>query len=84
MPTVQHHYPDETTRRRTLTIEEAARVLGIGRQTAYDAAATGELPTVRIRGRLLVSKARLAALLGEDPGCERGDADEIGDAASKT
>jgi excisionase family DNA binding protein len=65
MQMIQHRKPDEPTRR-TFTIDEAAEILGIGRQTAYAAARTGELPVVRVGGRLLVPRARLAELLGED------------------
>ena len=43
----------------TFTIPEAARRLGIGRNTAYEAARTGELPTIRIGKRLLVPRAAL-------------------------
>jgi predicted DNA-binding transcriptional regulator AlpA len=32
--------------RLTLTIEEAAKLLGIGRQLAYDRARTGEIPAL--------------------------------------
>jgi excisionase family DNA binding protein len=35
-----------------LTVEEAGKVLRIGRSSAYEAARTGQLPTVRI-GRIL-------------------------------
>ena len=35
----------------TLTIEEAAKVLGIARQTAYDLAARGGLPGARRLGK---------------------------------
>jgi excisionase family DNA binding protein len=52
--------------RQTLTIPEAAEVLGIGRGLAYEAARTGELPgVIRVGRRLLVSRARLMELLGE-------------------
>lgn len=47
----------------TITVEEAGELLGIGRRTAYRAAATGELPTVRIGRRLLVPTTRLLRLL---------------------
>ena len=47
----------------TLTILEAAKALGIGRNTAYLAAASGELPVIRIGGRLLVPRAALERLL---------------------
>jgi excisionase family DNA binding protein len=49
----------------TLTIEEAAKLLGIGRGLAYQAAARGELPGVlRIGHRLIVARAPLEAWLG--------------------
>jgi excisionase family DNA binding protein len=47
----------------TLTIQEAARALGITRNTAYAAARDGDLPTIRIRNRILVPKAALERLL---------------------
>jgi excisionase family DNA binding protein len=49
--------------RKTHTVEEAAQVLGIGRNAAYDAAKRGELPTIRIGRRLLVPSAALDRLL---------------------
>ena len=52
-----------STERQTLKIEEAAKVLGISRNTAYDAARTGQLPTVKIGKRLLVPRVALARLL---------------------
>lgn len=52
---------------RTMTIEEAARALGVGRSSAYEAARRGELPTIRIGHRVLVPRAALAQLLGEAP-----------------
>ena len=51
--------------RLTLTIEEAAKVLGIGRQLAYDRVKTGEIPAIRIGRRLLVSRAALEKLLAD-------------------
>lgn len=49
----------------TFTVEEAAELLGISRGLAYQAAATGELPVVRVGGRILVPRARLMEMLGE-------------------
>jgi excisionase family DNA binding protein len=49
--------------RQTLTVEEAARVLGIARGSAYEAAKVGHLPTIRIGRRLLVPRAALERLL---------------------
>jgi excisionase family DNA binding protein len=49
--------------RRTRTVEEAAQILGISRASAYAAAKTGELPTIRLGNRLLVPDAALEKLL---------------------
>jgi excisionase family DNA binding protein len=48
----------------TLTIEETAIALGIGRTAAYAAAASGEIPARRIGRRYVVPKAALEAFLG--------------------
>lgn len=48
---------------RTLTIPEAAKVLGIGRTSAYRAARAGELPILKIRNRVLVSRDGLDEML---------------------
>jgi excisionase family DNA binding protein len=50
--------------RMTVTVEEAAQLLGIGRQSAYQAARAGELPTIRLGRRLLVPRAQIERLLG--------------------
>ena len=55
---------DRDGRRRTLTIPEAAEKLGISRNSAYAAAARGELPLIRVGKRLLVPSAALNAMLG--------------------
>lgn len=49
--------------RLTLTIEETAKLLGIGRQLAYDRVKTGQIPVIRIGRRLLVPKKALEKLL---------------------
>lgn len=40
--------------RATISIPEYAQIIGVGSQTAYDAARAGEVPTIRVRGRVLV------------------------------
>ena len=50
---------------RTISVEAAGKMLGLSRASSYQAAATGELPTIKIGRRLLVPRAKLAALLGE-------------------
>ena len=52
-----------STDRATLTIEEAAAVLGLGRSAAYEAARRGELPIIRIGRRLLVPRIALNRML---------------------
>ena len=46
-----------------LTISEAAKLLRVGRNSAYEAARRGELPTLRIGRRLLVPRAALTDML---------------------
>ena len=53
--------------RATITVSEAADILGIGRSAAYEAVARGEIPAIRVGRRLLVPLARLYALLGISP-----------------
>ncbi len=53
--------------KKTLSIPEAGKALGIGRSAAYEAARTGQLPTIRIGRRLLVPIIALERLL-EDAG----------------
>jgi len=51
--------------RQTYTIEETARILGIGRNTAYTAAASGAIEAIKIGKRLLVPKATIERMLGK-------------------
>jgi len=44
----------------------AGRILGLSRQSAYDAATRGDLPTIRIGRRLLVPTAALRRMLELD------------------
>lgn len=60
----------ELASRGTCSIDEAAAVLRIGRSTAYAAAHDGSLPVFRVRNRLLVSTAKLLAMLGVESPCE--------------
>lgn len=48
----------------TMRVEDAGQLLGMSRTSAYRAAARGELPTIRLNGRLHVPTARLRSLLG--------------------
>lgn len=53
--------------RATLTVEEAAQVVGLGRSSAYDAVKRGDLPSRRVNGRLLVPVPALLHWLGAAP-----------------
>jgi len=57
----------------TLTVAEAAKCLGIGRNSAYEAIAKGEIPVVKIGKRLLVPKAALEKLLAAGQSRKNGD-----------
>lgn len=48
----------------TVSVDEAARLLGMSRSAAYRAAAAGDIPTLRLGRRLYVPTARLLELLG--------------------
>jgi excisionase family DNA binding protein len=48
----------------TLTVEQAAKLLGVGRNQTYEAVAKGELPAMRIGRRWVIPTVRLLRLLG--------------------
>jgi excisionase family DNA binding protein len=50
--------------RLTLTVEEAAQLLGISRAFAYEAVRRGEISSITIGRRILVPKAALHRLVG--------------------
>lgn len=49
--------------RSTLSVEEAADVLGLSRAGAYAAATSGDLPVVRVGRRMVVPRFALERLL---------------------
>ncbi len=50
-----------------LTVDEVAKALSISRGLAYEMARQGKIPALRLGKRLVVPKAKLAELLGEQP-----------------
>ncbi len=56
----------ESAERLTMSVTEAAKRLGIGRNQAYEAIRRGEIPSVRIGRRLLVPHAGLKKMLSDD------------------
>jgi excisionase family DNA binding protein len=51
------------SQRRTLSVEEAGRMLGISRGAAYEYAKSGAIPTIKLGKRVLVPKAAFEKLL---------------------
>ena len=60
-----------TDQRLTVTVTEAAELLGISRGMAYECVRTGEIPSGRLRGRILVPRQRLDELLAGNDGNAR-------------
>ena len=48
----------------TLTVEQAATVLGVARSTAYELVRAGDIESIRLRRRIVVPVAHLAERLG--------------------
>ena len=65
-----------TAERETMSVPEAARRLGISRNSAYAAIQRGELFAVRIGHRLVVPKRAVDRLL-DGPAPDRGAAPEL-------
>ena len=63
----------DTQAKLTLTVQEAATLLGIGRNSAYEAIKTGTLPSVQIGRRILVPRAALERMLIVPNETEDGD-----------
>jgi excisionase family DNA binding protein len=51
----------------TLSVDEAANVLGVGRSTAYTAVHSGEIPSIRVGKRIRVPTAAVRRMLDLDP-----------------
>jgi excisionase family DNA binding protein len=52
----------------TVTVEEAAEMLGISRSSAYECVHRGELQALRLGRRLVVPRSALEEMLGGAPG----------------
>lgn len=51
------------TTRRTYTVPEVAEMLGISRSTAYECVRRGEIPSLKLAGRVVISRAAFEAFL---------------------
>lgn len=70
---------------KTMSVPEAARELGISTSAAWRHISTGRIPSLRLGGRVLVSRARLAALIdGDEPIAAESSPNTKGAAASRT
>ncbi len=56
---------DNNEERQTITVPEAARLLGIGRGSCYEAIKRNELPHIKIGKRILVPKHGLLQMLSQ-------------------
>lgn len=52
--------------RLTYSVDEAARLVGLGRTSMYALINSGDLAVVRVGRRILIPRASLAAFLGTD------------------
>lgn len=52
---------------RTVSVEEAARLLGISRSTAYECVRSGSIPSLRFRRRIVIPAVVIDQLLGGAP-----------------
>lgn len=48
----------------TISVDETALLLGVGRSTVYAAVKLGEVPSIRIRNRLRIPSSWLLQILG--------------------
>ena len=51
--------------RPVLSVNEVAKLLGLNRNSVYEAAKRGELPIIRLGRRVLISRAGLQRMLDE-------------------
>ncbi len=52
--------------RQTYKVEEAAKILGIGRNLAYELVRSGQIPSLRLGRRIVVPKGVFDRLLSGD------------------
>lgn len=49
----------------TVRVEDAARILGISRNSAYEGVRVGEIPSIRVGRRVMVPTASLLKMVGQ-------------------
>ncbi len=58
---------EPTAHRLTVSVAEAAAILGIGKSAAYEAVHSGDIPSIRVGRRWLVPRAALDQMLAVTP-----------------
>ncbi|MCP4303668.1 MAG: helix-turn-helix domain-containing protein [bacterium] len=66
----------DTQRKRTYTVTEVARELGISRSTAYECVRTGEIPCLRFRRRIVVAASVIDQMLSPAAGSSSAEPSE--------
>ena len=51
----------------TMRVPDAGKILGMAPNAAYRAAKSGDIPTIRVGGKIIVPTAKLRAMLGLPP-----------------
>lgn len=59
----RRHKPAAGTPSRTLTVTEAAAILGISRTSAYECVHAGTIPSIRLGGRIVIPRATFDEML---------------------
>ena len=54
---------ESNIKRETLTVEEAGRILGIGRNKAYESVQRGDIPSLRFGKKIVVPREAIDRLL---------------------
>jgi excisionase family DNA binding protein len=75
-PTSSSQLTLESFECQTVTVEEAAAILGISRSTAYECVRDGSIPSLRFRRRVVVTRSTLAILLQPSTVTSSADIDE--------
>lgn len=60
MPAINH---DDILSKATMTVEELGKVLGIGRRQAYESVERGDIPSIRLGRRIVISTRVIKGIL---------------------
>lgn len=59
MPIMEEKFEEKLV----LTVDEAAKLLGVSRPTAYQGVERGEIPSIRVGKRILIPRAALEKMM---------------------